>query len=53
MVHMNPDLGSDEMELTIVQCIDLRGAKDPKVFVEFEMPFPHVSRRNVSEINLY
>jgi len=40
---MNPDLGSDVMELTIVQCIDLRCAKDAKVFVELEMPFPHVS----------
>ena len=43
MIRMNPDLGSDDLELTIVQCIDLRCAKDSKVFVEFEMPFPHVS----------
>ena len=46
MIKMNPDLGTDELELTIVQCIDLRGVKDARVFVEWEMPFPHVSDIN-------
>ncbi|XP_076812030.1 coiled-coil and C2 domain-containing protein 1-like isoform X1 [Clavelina lepadiformis] len=41
-IHLKPDIGSNEMELVMVQCIDLHTAsKDGKVFVEWETPFPH------------
>lgn len=43
MIRMNPDIGSDEMELTIVQCMDMRVPKDTKIFIDIEFPFPHVS----------
>ena len=45
---MNADLGSDDLQLTIVQCIDLHCSKDAKLFIEIEMPFPHVSKSKLS-----
>nr|CAB3228095.1 coiled-coil and C2 domain-containing protein 1A-like [Phallusia mammillata] len=41
-VKIIPDLGSNEMELELVQCMDLNtGGKEAKIFIEWEFPFPH------------
>ena len=56
MIRMNPDIGTDEMELSIIQCMDLRVGKDAKIFIEIEMPFPHVNTLelfNKMLLNLY
>ena len=44
LVEMNSDIAENEMIFTIVKCIGVAPiVKDNKTFVEYEMPFPHVS----------
>ena len=41
---MNSDIAENEIIFTIVKCMGVGPiVKDNKTFVEYEMPFPHVS----------
>lgn len=41
-VHINPEILTNEMEIEIIQALNLPH-KDARPFVEWELPYPHVS----------